>query len=358
MSIYMERAVRPGRELPMSEAELAVRVELAACYRVFDMLGWTELIFNHITLRVPGPEVRFLINPFGLHYREITALNLVLIDIEGHPLRESRLPVNQAGFVIHSAIHGAIERAHCVMHTHTTTGCAVAGLKDGLSHDNFYGAMLHGLVAYHDFEGITVDPGEKERLVRDIGDKPAVILRNHGLLAWGPSVPEAFQVLWTLQRACDLQIATSAAGAPNPIRPEVIHLGHNRSVEEIVRAALQEDVQGIAVSSYQGGHLEFFKYMLDLLRSRGGEHVKLFGGGGGVIVPAEIKELQDYGVARVYSPEDGQRMGLQGMINDMLARCDFDPAQHAPKELKKGDLRALAQTITAIESGVSKTKDS
>src|SRR5438552_2141242 len=139
---------------------------------------------------------------------------------------------------------------------------------------------------------------------------------------------------------------------------EVIHLGHNRSVEEIVRAALQEDVQGIAVSSYQGGDLEFFKYMLDLLRSRGGEHVKLFGGGGGVIVPAEIRELQDYGVARIYSPEDGQRMGLQGMINDMLARCDFDPAQHPPKELKKGDLRALAQTITALESGVSKTKDS
>src|SRR5437762_2789414 len=139
---------------------------------------------------------------------------------------------------------------------------------------------------------------------------------------------------------------------------EVIHLGHNRSGEEIVSAALQEDVQGIAVSSYQGGHIEFFKYMLDLLRSRGGEHVKLFGGGGGVIVPAEIKELQDYGVARIYSPEDGQRMGLQGMINDMLARCDFDPAQHAPKELKKGDLRALAQTITALESGVSKTKDS
>src|SRR5438552_10368951 len=137
---------------------------------------------------------------------------------------------------------------------------------------------------------------------------------------------------------------------------EVIHLGHNRSVEEIVNAALQEDVQGIAVSSYQGGHIEFFKYMLDLLRSRGGEHIKVFGGGGGVIVPAEIKELQDYGVARIYSPEDGQRMGLQGMINDMLARCDFDPAQHAPKELKEGDLRALARTITALESGV-KTKD-
>src|SRR5256885_1455826 len=133
---------------------------------------------------------------------------------------------------------------------------------------------------------------------------------------------------------------------------EVIHLGHNRSVEEIVSAALQEDVQGIAVSSYQGGHLEFFKYMLDLLRSRGGEHVKLFGGGGGVIVPAEIKELQDYGVARVYSPEDGQRMGLQGMINDMLARCDFDPSRHAPASLGKGDLRSLAQIITALELGV------
>src|SRR5207302_3332824 len=132
---------------------------------------------------------------------------------------------------------------------------------------------------------------------------------------------------------------------------EVIHLGHNRSVEEIVRAALHEDVQGIAVSSYQGGHIEFFKYMLDLLRSRGGEHIKLFGGGGGVIVPAEIRELQDYGVARIYSPEDGQRMGLQGMINDMLARCDFDLAQYAPKELKGSDPRSLAQVITALELG-------
>src|SRR5947208_7527383 len=132
---------------------------------------------------------------------------------------------------------------------------------------------------------------------------------------------------------------------------EVIHLGHNRSVEEIVSAALQEDVQGIAVSSYQGGHIEFFKYMLDLLRSRGGEHVKVFGGGGGVIVPAEIEELQQYGVARIYSPEDGQRMGLQGMINDMLARCDFDPAQYAPKALEPGNPRSLAQVITAIELG-------
>jgi isobutyryl-CoA mutase len=139
---------------------------------------------------------------------------------------------------------------------------------------------------------------------------------------------------------------------------EVIHLGHNRSVDEVVTAALQEDVQGAAVSSYQGGHLEYFKYMLDLLRSRGGAHIKVFGGGGGVIVPEEIEELQRYGVARVYSPQDGQRMGLQGMINDMLARCDFDPAQYAPKALQKGDLRSLAQVITALELQVFAKKES
>jgi len=221
MTIYMNAAARPAREAPMTPAEREARVELAAAYRVFDMLGWTEMIFNHITVRVPGPEVRFLINPFGLHYREVTASSLVLIDIEGNPVRESKWPVNRAGFVIHAAIHGALPQAHCVMHTHTTTGVAVASLKGGLSSDNFYGAMLHGRVAYHEFEGVTVELGEQARLVKSIGDKPAVILRNHGLLAWGPSVSQAFVMLWTLQRACDVQIAASAAGAVNPIRPEV-----------------------------------------------------------------------------------------------------------------------------------------
>jgi ribulose-5-phosphate 4-epimerase/fuculose-1-phosphate aldolase len=221
MSIYLQTKKRPARELPMSEAEREARVQLAACYRVFDMLGWTEMIFNHITLRVPGPERHFLINPFGLHYREVTASNLLLIDLEGEPVRPTQWPVNRAGFVIHSAIHEHIPEAHCVMHTHTTTGCAVASLKAGLSSDTFYGAMLHGRVAYHDFEGISVDLGEKERLARDIGDKKAVILRNHGLLTWGHDVPEAFLMLWTLQRACDVQIASSAAGALYPVRPEV-----------------------------------------------------------------------------------------------------------------------------------------
>ena len=138
---------------------------------------------------------------------------------------------------------------------------------------------------------------------------------------------------------------------------EVIHLGHNRSVQEIVTAALQEDAQGIAVSSYQGGHMEYFKYMMDLLRAHGGEHVQVFGGGGGVIVPSEIRELQDYGVARIYSPEDGQRMGLKGMIGEMLMRCDQDLASHAPRQLQAvqghtpAHWRALAQLITALENG-------
>src|SRR5436853_3883726 len=138
---------------------------------------------------------------------------------------------------------------------------------------------------------------------------------------------------------------------------EVIHLGHNRSVDEVVTAALQEDVQGIAVSSYQGGHVEYFKYMVDLLRERGGEHIQVFGGGGGVIVPAEIAELQGYGVARIYRPEDGQRMGLAGMIGEMVMRCDGDLSAYAAKRVDairgagEAGWRALAQRITARESG-------
>ena len=246
MTIYFDSTARKVRDFPLSEAERAARVELAACYRIFNHLGWIEMIFNHITLRVPGSEKFFLINPFGLHYSEITASSLVLIDVEGNPVRESKWPVNRAGFVIHSAIHEHLEQAHCVMHTHTTTGMAVACLKEGLSPTNFYAAQLHGKVAYHDFEGITVDEGEKGRMLKSIGDKPAVILRNHGLLAWGPSVPEAFMMLWTLQRACDVQIASSSAGALNPIRDEVFAQtvresgpGEKRTCEDVFAAMVR-----------------------------------------------------------------------------------------------------------------------
>jgi ribulose-5-phosphate 4-epimerase/fuculose-1-phosphate aldolase len=223
MTVYLQTAKRPAREEPMTDAERKARVELAAAYRIFDMLGWTEMIFNHITVRVPGPDVRFLINPFGLHYREVKASNLVLIDLEGNVLRDSKWPVNKAGFVIHSAIHGSVPDAHCVMHTHTTNGVAVSCLKDGLSSDNFYGAMLHGRVAYHDLQGVTVDMGERASIVRDLGDKHVMILRNHGLLSWGANVAEAYLRLWTLQRACDVQLAAARAGGEiNRLSPEVI----------------------------------------------------------------------------------------------------------------------------------------
>jgi ribulose-5-phosphate 4-epimerase/fuculose-1-phosphate aldolase len=195
---------------PPTEAEL--RVQLAACYRVFHLLGWTELIYNHITVRIPGPERHFLINPFGLHYSEVKASNLVKIDLEGRVIGDSTWPVNPAGFVLHSAIHQGVQGAHCVMHTHTTAGCAVACSQAGLSMDNFYSAQLHDRVAYHDFEGITVHADEGPRVIRSIGQRPAVILRNHGLLAWGDTLPYTFAVLWTLQRACEIQVAGAALG--------------------------------------------------------------------------------------------------------------------------------------------------
>jgi ribulose-5-phosphate 4-epimerase/fuculose-1-phosphate aldolase len=249
MALLMEKEARPGREVPLTDAERAARVELAAAYRIFDHLGWTELIFNHITLRVPGPEKVFLINPFGLHYREVTASSLVAIDVEGNPVRPTAYPINRAGFVIHSAIHRSIPDAHCVMHTHTTTGMAVACLKGGLSHDSFNGAQLHGRVAYHDFEGVTVDEGEQARMLASIGDRRAVILRNHGLLAWGASVAEAFMTLWTLQRACDVQVASSAMGAMNPIGAAALEQSVRESgpgegvVCDLVLAALVRQIE-------------------------------------------------------------------------------------------------------------------
>jgi len=221
MTLTMQENPRLEAAIPMTDAEWQARVQLAACYRVFDLLGWTEVIFNHITLRVPGPQRVFLINPFGLMYHEVTASNLVAVDIEGRPVRPTEHAVNRAGFVTHSAIHGHVDQAHCVMHTHTTTGMAVACSQQGLSHDSFYGAQLHGRVAYHEFEGITVNPDERSRMLRSIGDKQCVILRNHGLLSWGQTLEQAFAILWTLQRACEIQMATLSMGAAIPV-PEAI----------------------------------------------------------------------------------------------------------------------------------------
>lgn len=205
----------------MNEIEHALRVQLAGVYRIFAMLGWTELIYNHITLRVPGPRTHFLINPFGLHYTEVTASNLVKVDLDGNIVDPSAHRVNPAGFVVHAAIHRALPDAHCVMHTHTTAGLAVACSEVGLVNSNFYSAQIDGMVAYHDFEGITVRGDEGPRLVANLGEKRLMILRNHGLLAVGSTLAQTFARLWTLNRACEIQLATAALGRARPIAPEV-----------------------------------------------------------------------------------------------------------------------------------------
>jgi ribulose-5-phosphate 4-epimerase/fuculose-1-phosphate aldolase len=196
----------------ITREEWEARVLLAACYRVFAHIGWTELIYNHITLRVPGPDKHLLINPFGLHYSEVTASNLVKIDLDGNILSDSKWPINPAGLAPHATVHANLDNAHCVMHTHTTAGLAVACTKGGLSMTNFYSAQLYGKVAYHDFEGITVNPDEGPRLLESMGGKPILVLRNHGLLVWGETLPQAFAYLWLMQRACEIQVASKSMG--------------------------------------------------------------------------------------------------------------------------------------------------
>jgi ribulose-5-phosphate 4-epimerase/fuculose-1-phosphate aldolase len=221
MSLVEVIARRPPST--MSAEEWRLRYELAACYRLIAFLGWSEMIYNHITLRVPADEPQYLINPFGLNYTEVTARNLVKINTKGEVLDGSKYPVNRAGFVIHSAVHAARPDAHCVMHTHTTAGVAVACKDGGLRADNFYSAMLYGQVAYHEFEGITTNTDECPRLVKSLADKPVMILRNHGLLVAGPQVPETMRLMYTVQRACEVQLASDSMAGPNrPVSQQVL----------------------------------------------------------------------------------------------------------------------------------------
>ena len=215
----------------MAGEEWRLRVQLAACYRVFDHLGWIELVFNHITVRVPGERPAYLINPFGLNYREVTPRNLIKVGLDGMALEPTEYLVNRAGFVIHSAVHAARSDAHCIMHTHTTAGMAVACKEGGLGHDDFYGAELFGDVAYHAFEGITVHQDEGPRLVASLADKRILILRNHGMLVVGSDVFNAFRWMWTLQRACEVQVA--AASLP----------GRDVSLGDDVRRACARDAR-------------------------------------------------------------------------------------------------------------------
>jgi ribulose-5-phosphate 4-epimerase/fuculose-1-phosphate aldolase len=211
--------IRPAR---FSSDEWEARVKLAAAYRIFAHLGWEELIYNHISLRVPGPEHHFLINPFGLHYSEVTASNLVKVDIDGNTVGHSDWPINPAGFTFHGAIHATVPDAHCVMHVHTTPTLAVCCQEDGMSFTNFYAAQLWGQVAYHDFEGITVHRDEGARILASAGNKPVLLLRNHGPVVLGRTLAQAFNLMWLVQRACEVQVASQAMGALRPIAVPVL----------------------------------------------------------------------------------------------------------------------------------------
>ena len=206
----------------ITEAEWEARVELAACYRLFYQLGWHELIYNHITVRVPGTTDQFLINPFGLMYREVKASNLVKMDIHGNKLDDSPYEVNPAGFVVHSAVHAVRHDVHCVMHTHTTAGQAVSCQADGLLPMSFNAMFYTDRIAYHEFEGITLDSEECGRLAGSLGTKNLMILRNHGLLACGRTVGDAFAEMYQLQRACEVQLATLSGGARLHIPPRAV----------------------------------------------------------------------------------------------------------------------------------------
>lgn len=206
-------AVYPSVREQVSEEEWQLRVDLAACYRLVAHFGWNDFIFTHISVRLPGNERHYLINPFGLLFDEITASSLVKIDQDGEILLdETGLGYNIGGYVIHGAVHQAREDAHCVIHLHTNEGVAVSGQKDGLLPLNQDSLSLMADVAYHDFEGIALDTDERDRLVAHVGDKNCVILRNHGLLTMGPTVAAAFSKMYALQKACTIQVMTLAGG--------------------------------------------------------------------------------------------------------------------------------------------------
>ncbi|EMD83612.1 class II aldolase/adducin family protein [Pacificimonas flava] len=224
----------------VSEEEWQVRTDLAAAYRLVALYGWDDLIFTHLSARVPGPEHHFLINPYNLMFEEITASSLVKIDTEGHPVMETPYLTNPAGFTIHSAIHMARDDAHAVLHLHTPHGQAVSAMSEGLLPHTQTAMIAKHNVAYHDYEGIATDLEERERLVADLGEKHAMILRNHGTLTVGERVADAFLRMYFLERACEAQVYMLSAGRENLNTPP-------QGVEE--KVAGQTAPQGMAAVS-------------------------------------------------------------------------------------------------------------
>jgi ribulose-5-phosphate 4-epimerase/fuculose-1-phosphate aldolase len=230
----------PSLKGKVSAEEWAVRVDLAAAYRLVSRYGWEDLVFTHISARVPGTEDQFLINPYGLFFDEITASSLVKIDQAGNKLEDSPFNVNAAGFIIHSAIHAARHDARCVLHTHTPSGVAVSAQRDGLLPISQHSLFVLGSVGYHDFEGPALDEDEKPRLVADLGENRCLILRNHGLLTVGESVAEAFVNMYYLEASCAIQVrAQSGGGELIPVPKDVMERGYANATAAQRRAGGQ-----------------------------------------------------------------------------------------------------------------------
>jgi ribulose-5-phosphate 4-epimerase/fuculose-1-phosphate aldolase len=213
----------------VSAAEWEARIDLAAAYRLVSLYKWDDLVFTHITLRVPDSEDQFLINPYGLFFDEITASSLVKIDLQGRKVQDSPFEVNPAGFVIHSAIHAARHDARCVMHTHTLNGVAVSAQRAGLLPISQHSMFSLGSLGYHDFEGPALNDDEKPRLVADLGDKSSLILRNHGLLTVGETVADAFVAMYYLEASCAIQVRAQAGGELIPVPKEVLDQAVSRT---------------------------------------------------------------------------------------------------------------------------------
>jgi ribulose-5-phosphate 4-epimerase/fuculose-1-phosphate aldolase len=209
------------REL-VSEEEWKLRVDLAACYRLVALYGWSDLVFTHISARVPGPGHNFLINPYGLMFDEITASSLVKVDQACNKLIDSPFPVNPAGFTIHSCIHQARDNAGCVLHTHSRAGVAVSAQKAGVLPISQQSTFVLASLAYHDYEGVALRDDERPRLQRDLGDKNFLVLRNHGLLTVGPTVPDAFLAMYTFENTCRIQIDAQAGGELVYVNPRIL----------------------------------------------------------------------------------------------------------------------------------------
>jgi ribulose-5-phosphate 4-epimerase/fuculose-1-phosphate aldolase len=216
--------------------EQKVRIDLAACYRLVAAYGWDDLVFTHISARVPGTH-HFLINPYGMMFEEITASSLVKVDEHGEKVEPSTFPINPAGFVIHSAIHAARPDVACVLHVHTPAGVAVSAQKTGLLPISQQATIAIASLGYHDYEGIALRDDEKPRLVRDLGSNVSLVLRNHGLLTVGTTIPDAFLFMYNLQRACEIQLLAQSGGAALVDVDKQILGGVQKNVDAVLKGA-------------------------------------------------------------------------------------------------------------------------